>query len=104
MRYEMTVIRTMRFCADPADAGAVLERRGQLLDAVRKEFDGPAETRLVRVDDRTWLDIWRWDSAEMLAAAVEGAHHMPEAMAAFALTRDVTGEQGEVVAEDVWPR
>jgi hypothetical protein len=99
----MSVIRTTRFSADPADAGTVLERRGRLLDAVRKAFDGPAEARLVRVDEQTWLDIWRWDSAETLAAAIEGAHHMPEAAAAFALTRDVTGEQGEVVAEDRWP-
>ena len=100
----MTVIRTTRFTVDPADAETMLARRRQLLDAVRASFDGPDEARLVRLDDQTWLDIWRWDSAQALRAALNGAPGLPEAGAAFALTRHAAAEQGDMVDEDVRAR
>jgi hypothetical protein len=100
----MAVIRTTRFTVDPADADTMLARRQQLLGAVRAAFAGPSEARLVRLGDQTWLDIWRWDSAQALRAALEGAPALPEASAAFAVTRDASVEQGEVVDEDVWAR
>jgi hypothetical protein len=87
----MTIIRTTRFTADPADAGTVLERRRKLLEAVRAKFAGPAETR-------------RWDSPETLRAALDGAPRLPEAAAAFAVARDVSAEQGDVADEDAWAR
>jgi hypothetical protein len=100
----MAVIRTTRFNVDHADAETMLARRRQLLDAVRAAFSGPTEARLVRLDDGSWLDIWRWDSAETLRAALEGAPGLPEAGAAFAVTRGASVEQGEVVDEDGWAR
>jgi hypothetical protein len=101
---EMALIRTTRFTADPADVDTVLERRRKLLEAVRAAFAGPTETRLIRIDERTWVDMWRWDSGETLRAALGGAPGLPEAAAAFAVTRDVSAEQGDVVDEDVWAR
>lgn len=100
----MAVIRATRFTVDTADADTMLVRRAQLLEAVRAAFAGPTEVRLVRLDDETWLDIWQWDSAETLRAALEGAPGLPEATAAFAVTRDASVEQGDVVDEDVWTR
>ncbi|WP_426513531.1 hypothetical protein ACPPVO_24765 [Dactylosporangium sp. McL0621] len=100
----MALIRTTRFTADPADADLVLERRGQLIAAIRAQYAGPGETRLIRVDERTWVDMWRWDSPEIMSAALAGAPNLPEAAAAFAVARDVTAEQGELVAEDGWTR
>ncbi|MFD2767456.1 hypothetical protein [Micromonospora eburnea] len=100
----MTLIRTTRFTADPADADTVLERRSNLLAAVRAAFTGPTETRLIRLDERTWVDMWRWDSPETLQAALAGAPSLPEAAAAFAVARDVSAEQGELVDEDGWTR
>jgi len=98
----MALLRTTRFTADPADAATVLERRRKLLEAVRASYAGPSETRLIRVDERTWVDIWRWDSPEIMRAALEGAPRLPEAAAAFAVASDVSAEHGEVVAEDAW--
>jgi hypothetical protein len=100
----MAVIRTTRFTADPADTDTVLQRRRNLLDAIRARFSGPAEARLIRIDERTWVDMWRWDSDETLHAALDGAPRMPEAAAAFAVVRDVSAENGDVVDEDVWAR
>jgi hypothetical protein len=100
----MALIRTTRFTADPADADTVLQRRRNLLDAIRARSCGPTETRLIRVDERTWVDMWRWDSLETLQTALDGAPSLPEAAAAFAVARDVSAEQGDVVDEDVWAR
>jgi hypothetical protein len=96
----MALIRTTRFTADPADASEVLARRRRMLAALRSGPGGPGETRLVRIDERTWVDMWRWDSADALQAAAEAAHHMPEATAAFALVSDLAFEQGQVADED----
>jgi hypothetical protein len=100
----MAIIRTTRFTAAPADAEKVLERRRNLLDAIRANFSGPAEARLIRVDERTWVDMWRWDSEETLRAALDGAPRLPEAAAAFAVARDVSAEEGVVIDQDVWAR
>jgi hypothetical protein len=100
----MALIRTTRFTADPADADTVLVRRRSLLDAVRAASGGPTETRLIRVDERTWVDMWRWDSPETLREALDVAPRLPEAAAAFAVARDVSAEQGDLVDEDVWAR
>ncbi|MFF0255557.1 hypothetical protein ACFYPW_23995 [Micromonospora zamorensis] len=100
----MALIRTTRFTADPADADTVLQRRTRLIAAIRAAFAGPTETRLVRVDERSWVDMWRWDSPETLQAALAGAPSLPEAAAAFAVVRDVSAEQGDVIDEDVWAR
>lgn len=100
----MTLIRTTRFTTDPANADTMLVRRRKLLEAVRTGFGGPTETRLIRVGEETWVDMWQWDSPETLRVALEGAPRLPEAAAAFAVASDVTAEQGEVVDEDSWAR
>lgn len=47
--------------------------------------------------ERTWLDVWTWDSLQHHAAAVAAAGHMPEAGAAFAYTADVRVELAELL-------
>jgi hypothetical protein len=100
----MAVIRTTRFMVAPDDIDTMLARRRRLLDVVRGQFGGPSEARLVQLDGETWLDTWRWDSPEALDAALAAAPGLAEAGAAFALTRDVSAEQGRLVDEDVWAR
>jgi quinol monooxygenase YgiN len=95
----MAVIRITRFTADPANTDDLLARRANLIDAVRANHPGLTDTRLARVDDETWLDVWRWESDEALQAAVAGAHALPEAPAAFALVHGTTAEGGELVDE-----
>jgi hypothetical protein len=100
----MTIIRPTRYVVEPSNAEALLERRAVLLDAIRSRCGGPDEARLLRVDARTWMDMWRWDSDDALRAALEAAPGMPEAAAAFALTKDVDVEEGALVTEDAWSR
>ncbi|MFB4277062.1 MULTISPECIES: hypothetical protein [unclassified Nonomuraea] len=95
----MAYLRIMSYTADPSDAELLLARRAALIAAVRAKLPGLIETRMVRVDDRTWTDSWRWESKATLEAAVAAAHSMPETEPAFALVKDITSQEGEIVDE-----
>lgn len=97
----MAVIRSTRFEVSPGDVEEMVTRRNALVDAVRKTCPGLSEARLARVDDQTWLDEWRWDSATSMQAALEaaGSGTFPELAPARALTRDPSVEVAEVVDE-----
>jgi hypothetical protein len=95
----MTILRLTRFSLDAGRTDEMLATRAMLIDAVRAKVPGLTETRLARVDDETWLDLWRWESAEALAAALAVAPTMPEAAAAFGMIRDATEERLDLVDE-----
>jgi quinol monooxygenase YgiN len=95
----MTLIRTTRFTTDPARADEMIARRAELIAAVRAATPGPVEARLTRVDEHTWLDIWRWESPADLEAAAALAHDLPAAASAFELAKDPVVEQAELVDE-----
>lgn len=94
----MALIAITRFTADPADAAEVRARHAALVTAIRSsETAGLSEARLGRLDERTWVGVWRWDSAEHLLAARRGAPNQPAATEAFAIVTDVTGEEIELI-------
>jgi hypothetical protein len=96
----MTILRLTRFTLKPTvDTEAMLTTRADLIDAVRAAYPGLDETRLARVDEKTWLDLWRWESAESLEAALAGAPSLPQAGAAFALLADASEERMDLVDE-----
>lgn len=96
----MTVIRVMRYTAAPEQADEVLSRREALIKAVRANHAGLAKAQLVRIDEGSWMDIWHWDSRSAMEAATSVADQMPETRAAFALVKDPTANEGDLVAED----
>jgi hypothetical protein len=83
---------------DPADLDELLARRATLISAVRAAYPGLAQTLLTRLDDGSYQDAWRWDSAEQMKAAGPAAS-LPQAQAARSLTRDATAVNGEIVDE-----
>jgi hypothetical protein len=93
----MTIMRITRYTTDPADVPAMLARRDALVAAVRVAHPGMRDASLGRVDERTWLDLWRWESRVQLEAAVADTPNIPEAAAAFALTSDVTVEVADLL-------
>ncbi|HEX9540101.1 MAG TPA: hypothetical protein VGA04_18225 [Streptosporangiaceae bacterium] len=95
----MAVYRLVRFTIDPADTGEMLATRAALVTVTRDAFPGLTEARLSKVDDETWIDIWRWDSRASAQAAIEAAPALPEAGAAFSLIKDVTADFAEIVDE-----
>jgi hypothetical protein len=76
----------------------LLTLRAALITAIRTNHAGLADARLIRLEDRTFVDAWRWDSAEQMDAALAAAA-FPEAGPAWSLTRDATSEEGEIVDE-----
>lgn len=95
----MAIIRTTRFTADPDQAGEIIARRAELISAIRAAFAGLTEARLARVGEDTWIDTWRWDSAANMETALAAAPTLPEAAAAFSLTRDLSTENAELIDE-----
>jgi quinol monooxygenase YgiN len=95
----MSVISITRFQADPANADQVQARHAALVTAIRTTLPGLTEARLGRLSDETWVGVWRWDSAASLQAARQAAPGTAAATEAFALARDVTAEDIEVLAE-----
>lgn len=97
----MAVVITTRFEVAPSEIDQMLASRNALVSAVRQACPGLTEARLARVDERVWIDAWRWDSKEHLQAAVEAnvAGKLPEAPAAFAFTKNAGGESAEIVDE-----
>jgi quinol monooxygenase YgiN len=95
----MALISITRFQADPVDAEQVRAKHAALVTAVRAALPGLTEARLGQLGDGTWVGIWRWDSAASLQAARQAVPGTAAATEAFALVRDVTAEDLEVLAE-----
>lgn len=93
----MAVLRLDHFTIDPADTSELLTRHAALVAAAKDAFSGLIDVQLAKVDDQTWIDIWRWESFASAQAAVAGAPAIPEAAAAFAVTSSLTVEFAEVV-------
>jgi hypothetical protein len=95
----VAVLRLTRCKTDPADTQELLARRAALVAAVRRAFPGLLHTQLAKLDHETWIDTWRWESLAHAQAALDHAPSIPEAAAAFSLTRDTTAEFANVVDE-----
>ena len=95
----MADIRIHRYAVDPADYKEFLARRETLIATFRVDHPGLVETRLIRLEDGTFVDTWRWKSPEQMQAAGEAAHGFPEVAAAMSLVRDRTSDDGEIVDE-----
>ncbi|MGN6175692.1 MAG: hypothetical protein ACTHPS_22500 [Streptosporangiaceae bacterium] len=94
----MAVTRTHHYPVDEADVPELLARRAAVIAAIRAAYPGLSHTRLIRLEDGTFTDTWRWDSAGQMQAAL-AAMPIPEARAAMSLTRDATAQDGEIIDE-----
>jgi hypothetical protein len=88
-------VRFVRVTVEPEAASELLDRRRVLIDEVRSRFGGLVDARLVRLDERTWVDVWHWESAA--AAEAAAAARLPAAAHAFALASEVHTEDAELV-------
>jgi hypothetical protein len=96
----MAAVRMHRYTVDPADLQELLARRATLIDALRAAHPGLAEARLTRLADGTYSDVWRWESAEQMRAALGGMSRLGAlAGAAWSLTGDRSAVDGEIVDE-----
>lgn len=95
----MTSVRIHRYSVEPADFEEFLERRANLINAIRAAHPDLIETRLTRLEDGTYTDVWRWKSAEQMSAAFADLPNFPEARLTLSLTTDATALNGEIIEE-----
>jgi hypothetical protein len=95
----MADIRIHRYAVDAENLDEFVARRAALIAAMRERLPGLTETRLIKLDDGTFIDTWRWASADEMQAAFASVREMPEVPAAMSLTRDASNDDGEVVDE-----
>jgi len=95
----MADIRIHRYAVDSADYEEFLARRETLIATIRADHPGLVETRLIHLDDGTYVDTWRWESPEQMRAAGAAAPGIPEVAAAMSLVRDRTAADGQIVDE-----
>lgn len=93
----MSVIRTTRFTVDASDVNELVTRRARLIDAIRAVYPGLVETRLTRLEDGSFADAWRWESAEHLDTALATGPTLPEAGPVFALIGDATADTANLI-------
>ncbi|MCW3819301.1 antibiotic biosynthesis monooxygenase [Micromonospora sp. DR5-3] len=95
----MSVITLTRFTIEPGDVAALRTRHADLIAAIRSATPGLVEARLGKIDERTVVGIWRWESAEHLHAARRIAPDLPETAATFSLASAVTADDVAMVDE-----
>jgi hypothetical protein len=93
-----SVIRTHHYSIDPADLDDLLARRAALIAKVRAAYPGLAEARLIRLEDGSYRDAWRWNTAAQMQAALP-ATALAEAQRALGLARDYSADYGEIIDE-----
>ena len=97
----MTATKAMelaRFTVDPQDVEAMLAVRPAMVSALRERFSGFESLQLVRLDERTWLDVVIWASRAQANEAAALVGEVPECRAAFACIKEVVSmEHAEVV-------
>jgi hypothetical protein len=96
----MATLELARFKVEPENIGRMLQSRDAMVEAIRARFAGLIEARLARLDDTTWIDVWKWESLEQAKAAADGASAVPEAGAMFSLISEVESmEHAEILHE-----
>jgi hypothetical protein len=95
----MSAVRVHHYAVDPADLEQLLARRAQLIAGIRSGFAGLLETRLTRLEDGTYQDVWRWETAEQRDAAAAASKAFPPVAETMALTHDATAQNGHIIDE-----
>ncbi|MFD3456608.1 alpha/beta hydrolase family protein [Streptomyces sp. NPDC058691] len=91
----MSVVELTRFTVAPERTSEMLEARGEMLAAFRKDRRGFMGAKLVRVADTTWLDIVEWADAQAYDESRAKGGNLPGIAAFFAtIDRLVSADSG----------
>ena len=91
----MDIVNVVRFTISEEDEQKMLAQRETLLAAVRAHSTGLQRAVLTKIDEKTWMDLWHWDSEESLTKVQQA--RLPEAVASFAMVDLIDGTMGRVV-------
>lgn len=91
----MEIISVVRFTVPAEDEQEMRRRRDVLITAARRHSPGLRHAVLTQVDEKTWMDVWHWDSEESMVSTQEA--RLPEAAAGFELVEVVDLTVGRIV-------
>ena len=93
----MATVRTHRYTLAPDQVEQFLSQRAALIGQWRAAGFDLVETRLYRLEDGTYLDIWRWASEEVMAKAFGSMGEIPLLGPTLGMTSDHSAVDGELV-------
>jgi hypothetical protein len=76
-----------------------LAQRVELIGQWRAAGFDLLETRLYRLEDGTYLDVWRWASNDVMSKAFDAMDQMPLVEATLGMPSDHSVVDGELVDE-----
>ncbi|MCL1871775.1 MAG: hypothetical protein FWF90_15370 [Promicromonosporaceae bacterium] len=91
------VVRTHHYTVETGKLAQLLERRTTLIQGIRSANPAFTEATLIRQSDGSYLDIWRWESAEAMEAAAQAAAGFPLVGETMSLTNDHSILDGDVL-------
>jgi hypothetical protein len=95
----MPSVRTHRYTLAPNQVEKFLAQRAELIGQWRAAGLDLVETRLYRLEDGIYLDIWRWRSAEVMAKAFDTMGELPLVGATLRMTSEHSAVDGDLVDE-----
>ena len=95
----MATVRTHRYMLGPDQVEKFLAQRAELIGQWRAAGLDLVETRLYRLEDGTYLDIWRWASDEVMAKAFDTMGEIPLVGATLGMTSEHSAVDGDLVDE-----
>ncbi|MFI6865959.1 hypothetical protein [Nocardia sp. NPDC050406] len=95
----MAFVRTHRYTVVTGKLAQLLEQRALLLRGIRSAHAAFTTATLIRQDDGSYLDIWRWESAEAMRGATEAVRGFPLGAATSAFTTEHSVIDGKVLDE-----
>jgi len=95
----MATVRTHRYTVETGNLAAMLEKRTNLIRGIRSANPAFTAATLIKMDDGSYLDIWRWDSADDMRRAAHAAAEFPLVGDTLSLTADHTIVDGEILDE-----
>jgi hypothetical protein len=95
----MATVRTHRYTVAGDQVEEFLGQRAELVGQWRAAGFDLVDTRLYRLDDGTYLDIWAWASEEVMAKAFGAMGEIPLVAATLGMTGDHSAVDGELVDE-----
>ena len=98
MQSTIAVVRVHTYGVEPKNLAEFLTRRTAVIDLIRAAHPGLVATRLIRLEDGSYTDLWSWESMPAMAAAFPLAQS-PEAAAAWSLTSNSSASTGELITD-----
>jgi hypothetical protein len=95
----MATVRTHRYTLAPDRVAEFVAQRAELIGAWRAAGFDLVETRLYRLEDGTYLDVWRWASEEVMAKAFAAMGELTLVATTLGMTSDHSAIDAELVDE-----